>query len=95
MSAISVPNRNPRNVAGSELALKLRNAAIFLSFGSGSAWTQDFSSGEMIRSSYDQTLTISPCNIQYLYQGDAPGSYSNYNAIPWRIGLVTQTNSTC
>ena len=70
-------------------------AASNVSFGSGSAWTQDFSSGEMIRSSYDQTLTISPCNIQYLYQGDAPGSYSNYNAIPWRIGLVTQTNSTC
>ena len=62
---------------------------------SGSAWTQDFSSGEMIRSGYDQTLTISPCKIQYLYQGDAPGSYSNYNAIPWRLGLVSQTNSAC
>jgi endo-1,4-beta-xylanase len=62
---------------------------------SGTAWTQDFSSGEMIRAGYDQTLTVSPCNIQYLYQGDAPGSYSNYNAIPWRIGLVTQANSTC
>jgi hypothetical protein len=62
---------------------------------SGTAWTQDFSSGEMIRSGYDQTLTISPCKIQYLYQGDAPGTYSNYNAIPWRLGLVTQTNSTC
>jgi Glycosyl hydrolase family 62/Cellulose binding domain len=62
---------------------------------SGTAWTQDFSSGEMIRAGYDQTLAVSPCNIEYLYQGDAPGSYSNYNAIPWRIGLVTQTNSTC
>jgi endo-1,4-beta-xylanase len=63
--------------------------------GGAPAWTQDFSSGEMIRSGYDQTLTISPCKIQYLYQGDAPGSYPNYNAIPWRIGLVTQANSTC
>jgi endo-1,4-beta-xylanase len=62
---------------------------------SGTAWTQDFSSGDMIRSSYDQTLTISPCKMQFLYQGDAPGSYSNYNAIPWRLGMVTQTNSTC
>jgi endo-1,4-beta-xylanase len=70
-------------------------AASNVTFGSGSAWTQDFSSGEMIRAGYDQTLTISLCNIQYLYQGDAPGSYSNYNAIPWRIGMVTQTNSTC
>ncbi len=62
---------------------------------SGTPWTQDISSGEMIRSGYDQTLTISPCKMQYLYQGDAPGSYSNYNAIPWRIGMLTQTNSTC
>jgi hypothetical protein len=31
---------------------------------SGTAWIQDFSSGEMIRSGYDQTLTISPCKIQ-------------------------------
>ena len=62
---------------------------------SGTPWTQDISSGEMIRSGYDQTLTISPCKIQYLYQGDAPGSYSNYNAIPWRIGMLTQTNSAC
>ena len=70
-------------------------AASNVSFGSGSAWTDDFSSGEMIRAGYDQTLTISPCKIQYLYQGDAPGSYSSYNAIPWRLGMVTQTNSTC
>jgi hypothetical protein len=62
---------------------------------SGTAWTQDFSSGDMIRSSYDQTLAINPCKMQFLYQGDAPGSYSNYNAIPWRLGMVTQTNSTC
>ena len=62
---------------------------------SGTPWTQDISSGEMIRSGYDQTLTISPCKIQYLYQGDAPGTYSNYNAIPWRIGMLTQTNSAC
>lgn len=48
MSAISVPNRNPRNVAGSELALKLRNAAIFLSFGSGSAWAKRAASPEAL-----------------------------------------------
>jgi endo-1,4-beta-xylanase len=62
---------------------------------SGTPWTQDISSGEMVRSSYDQTLTVSPCQLQYVYQGDAPGSYSNYNAIPWRIGMLTQTNSSC
>jgi hypothetical protein len=62
---------------------------------SGTAWTQDFSSGEMIRSGYDQSLTISPCNIQYLYQGKDPNATGSYNSLPWRLGLVTQTNSTC
>jgi len=59
----------------------------------GAAWTQDFSSGEMIRANYDQQVTIDPRRMQFLYQGDAPGSYSSYNAIPWRIGMVTQTSS--
>jgi endo-1,4-beta-xylanase len=62
---------------------------------SGTAWTQDFSSGDLIRSGYDQTDAASPCKMQFLYQGDAPGSYPSYNAIPWRIGLVTQANSAC
>ncbi|KDR80993.1 hypothetical protein GALMADRAFT_91697 [Galerina marginata CBS 339.88] len=62
---------------------------------SGTAWTKDISHGEMIRSSYDQTLTISPCNIRYLYQGVDPSSTADYNALPWRLGLITQTNSAC
>src|ERR1019366_9870504 len=62
---------------------------------SGTAWTQDFSSGEMIRAGYDQTLTISPCKIQYLYQGKDPNANGSYNSLPWRLGLLTQTNSTC
>ena len=62
---------------------------------SGTAWTQDFSSGEMLRTGFDQTLTISPCKIQYLYQGKDPGAGGSYNSLPWRLGLVTQTNSTC
>ena len=61
----------------------------------GTAWTQDISSGEMIRSGYDQTLTVSPCKMQYLYQGLDPAATGSYNSLPWRIGLLTQTNSTC
>jgi endo-1,4-beta-xylanase len=59
------------------------------------AWSNDISHGEMVRTSVDQTLTISPCKMQYLYQGLAPGSGGDYNSLPWRLSLLTQTNSTC
>ena len=31
-------------------------------------------SGEMIRTGYDQNMAVSPCRIQYLYQGRDPSS---------------------
>lgn len=58
-------------------------------------WTADISHGEMIRDGYDQTLEISPCHLQYLYQGRDPASSGTYSQLPYRLGLLTQTNSTC
>jgi endo-1,4-beta-xylanase len=47
--------------------------------------------GGVIAVGYDQTLTIDACDLRFLYQGFDPAvDTSNYNAIPWRIGLLTR-----
>jgi endo-1,4-beta-xylanase len=56
----------------------------------GPPWSHDISHGEMIRAGYDETMAVDGKNLQYLYQGfDPSASTSDYNAIPWRLGLLT------
>ncbi|MES2826377.1 MAG: non-reducing end alpha-L-arabinofuranosidase family hydrolase [Pseudomonadota bacterium] len=50
-------------------------------------WADGISHGELIRSGYDERLTVDPCNLEFLYQGQA-GTSSDYNTIPYKLGLL-------
>jgi endo-1,4-beta-xylanase len=60
----------------------------------GAGWTRDVLQGELLRSGHDQTLTVDPCGLRYLYHAAASGAHDP-GSRPWRVGLLTQTAERC
>lgn len=54
------------------------------------AWTDNVSHGEFIRASNDQTLTIDPADLQFVFQGllESEKRGKPYGDFPWRIGIL-------
>jgi endo-1,4-beta-xylanase len=59
----------------------------------GNPWTGDISHGDLIHG-IDQTLTINPRHLRFVYQGKDPSVNVSYNFLPWRLGLLTGTSPT-
>jgi hypothetical protein len=57
-------------------------------------WTRHVSHGELLRDGYDETMTIDPKNLRFLYQGMGLGQGEmnnlDYSQLPWRLGILKQ-----
>jgi endo-1,4-beta-xylanase len=86
------------SIAGPWTQLAASNANPFAAASNvsfpGGTWTEDISHGEMLRTGVNQKMEVSSCNMRYLYQGVDPSAGGDYNSLPWRLGLLTQTNQS-
>jgi hypothetical protein len=60
----------------------------------GERWTDSISHGELIRSGYDERLTVDPANLRFLFQGASNKARAGkpYGQIPWRLGMLDQAD---
>jgi endo-1,4-beta-xylanase len=54
-------------------------------------WTWDVGHGELVRSTYDETMTIENCNFRYLYAGKDHFSTAKAEPYPWKLGLLVRS----
>lgn len=59
-------------------------------------WTDNVSHGELIRDGYDQTLTVDPNNLRFIFQGmwDKDKHGRGYGQFQWRIGMLTPATAS-
>lgn len=55
------------------------------------AWTDNVSHGELVRDGVDQTMTVDPAKLQFVFQGmfERDKAGKNYGQWGWRIGILT------
>jgi hypothetical protein len=55
------------------------------------AWTDNVSHGELIRDGVDQTLTVDPAQLRFVFQGmlERDKADVSYGRFSWRIGILT------
>jgi hypothetical protein len=59
-------------------------------------WTNDVSHGELLRSGNNERMEVDLCsgNMQFLYQGRDPNINVEYSQLPYRLGLLSQGQSS-
>jgi endo-1,4-beta-xylanase len=55
------------------------------------AWTDNVSHGELVRAGHDQTLTVDPKDLKFVFQGmlEREKAGVGYGRFAWRIGVLT------
>ena len=54
-------------------------------------WTDNVSHGELVREGVDETMTVDPADLRFVFQGmmDKDKGGKNYGQFQWRIGMMT------
>lgn len=59
------------------------------------AWTDNVSHGELVREGCDQTMTVDPAKLRFVFQGmlEKDKTGKEYGQFQWRIGMLTPVGS--
>lgn len=61
----------------------------------GTLWTHDISHGELLRVGSDETMTVDPHNLHFLYQGvSRTATAPNYTQIPYHLALLNASDAS-